>query len=378
MPVNRSRLKELFPVTQSEIYLNHAAISPFSTHVVQAISSALSERSTGVIDTFELSLTEKDKLKSNLAYLINGKKEHLALITNTSEGLNWFVNSLRWQTGDRILLVEGEFPSNIYPFMNLKRRGIGIDFVPRRNGAILVEDIEKMITDQTRLLSISFVEFLSGFRNDLVAIGRLCKSRNILLSVDGIQGVGAIPIDVQAAQIDFLANGGQKWLMGPMGSGFMYLRPEIIPNLEPVFAGWLSVKDSWNFLDYRLDFLDDAARFEIATQNFLGICGLRAATDLLVENDPNNTFEHLLNLGQRMIDGLTELGMEYLGGKARENRSGIYTFKAPKAEALTGYLKKHRIHVSLRNGAMRVSPHFYNTVDEIDQLISHCRHFCAE
>lgn len=375
MPIDRNRLNALFPVTQSDIYLNHAAISPFSTHVLQAINFALTERSTGVIDTYQQGLEEKDKLKSNLAALIHGKKEHIALITNTSEGLNWFVNSLRWQPGDRILLVEGEFPTNIYPFMNMERRGIEIDFVPLRNGAILLEDIEKMITGKTRLLSISFVEFFTGFRNDLKTIGQLCKSKKVLLSVDGIQGVGAIPLNVEEAQIDFLANGGHKWLMGPMGSGFMYLRPEIIQQMDPVFAGWLSVKDSWNFLDYRLDFLDDAARFEMATQNYLGICGLRAATDLLVENNPDNTFRHLLELGDRMITGLRELGMEYIGSEERAHRSGIYTFKTNKAEDLTAYLKKQKIQVSLRNGAMRVSPHFYNSLDEIDQLISQCRHF---
>lgn len=375
MPIDRNRLNALFPVTQSDIYLNHAAISPFSTHVLQAINFALTERSTGVIDTYQQGLEEKDKLKSNLAALIHGKKEHIALITNTSEGLNWFVNSLRWQPGDRILLVEGEFPTNIYPFMNMERRGIEIDFVPLRSGAILLEDIEKMITGKTRLLSISFVEFFTGFRNDLKTIGQLCKSKKVLLSVDGIQGVGAIPLNVEEAQIDFLANGGHKWLMGPMGSGFMYLRPEIIQQMDPVFAGWLSVKDSWNFLDYRLDFLDDAARFEMATQNYLGICGLRAATDLLVENNPDNTFRHLLELGDRMITGLRELGMEYIGSEERAHRSGIYTFKTNKAEDLTAYLKKQKIQVSLRNGAMRVSPHFYNSLDEIDQLISQCRHF---
>ena len=375
MSENINRYRDLFPVTKSEVYLNHAAISPFSTRVQQVITHALTERSTGVIDTFEQGIAEKEQLKRNLAILINGEKENIALITNTSEGLNWFVNSLRWQPGDRILLVEGEFPSNIYPFLNLKRLGVGIDFVPVRDGAILIEDIENGLSEKTKLFAISFVEFLTGFRNDLATIGRMCRQKGVLFSIDGIQGVGALPLDVHTAQIDFLANGGHKWLMGPMGSGFMYIRPEVMKDLEPVFAGWLSVKDSWNFLDYQLDFLDDAGRFEMATQNYLGICGLRASTDLLVENGTQNTQDHLLALGDKMIDSLTPMGMKYIGSENRKHRSGIYTFKAPEAEQLTRFLKNNHIHVSLRNDAMRVSPHFYNNADDIDQLVRQCRQF---
>jgi selenocysteine lyase/cysteine desulfurase len=247
--------------------------------------------------------------------------------------------------------------------------------VTPREGHIYPEDIAKQITDHTRLLAISFVEFFTGFLNDLERIGEICQQHEILFSVDGIQGVGAIPIDVQKAQIDFLANGGHKWLMSPMGCGFLYIKPKVLSQMRPVFAGWLSVKDSWNFSEYNLDFLDNAERFEIGTPNFLGMIGARAATDILVEIGPENTYTHLLCLGDVLIEGLEAMGLQYIGSRIETHRSGIYTFKAQREEALFKYLQAHHVHVALRQGAVRISPHYYNTEDEIRQLINLCRKF---
>ena len=375
MSVNFKNFRKLFPVTNTDIYLNHAAISPLSSHVVNSISTALSNRSAGSVDTFQVMLGEKEELKKNIGTLIKTDPSCIALIGNTSEGLNWFVNGLHWQKGDRILLVEDEFPANVYPFMNLESLGVEIDFVPTREGMISIDDIEKCITSHTRLLSISFVEFFSGFRNDLEKIGQICDHKNILFSVDGIQGVGAIPLDATAAKIDFLSNGGHKWLMGPMGCGFMYIKPELCSKLRPVFAGWLSVQDSWNFTDYNLDFIEGSGRFEIGTPNFLGIVGARASTNLLVQAGPEKILKHLLSLGDLLIGGLEKAGLKYLGSREEKYRSGIYTFDADRAEELFNYLKDNHVHVSLRQGAIRISPHFYNQPDEINQVTVLCRKF---
>lgn len=375
MPASFEEYRQFFPVTKSGIYLNHAAISPLSSHVVNAINAALSNRAAGSIDAFQIMLSEKEQLKNNIGALIKTDPSCIALIGNTSEGLNWFVNGLHWQKGDRILLIEDEFPANVYPFMNLESLGVEIDFVPTREGMISIDDIEKRITTHTRLLSISFVEFFSGFRNDLEKIGQICDHKNILFSVDGIQGVGAIPLDVTVAKIDFLSNGGHKWLMGPMGCGFMYIKPELCSKLRPVFAGWLSVKNSWNFTDYSLDFIEDSGRFEIGTPNFLGIVGAHASTNLLVEAGPEKILRHLLSLGDMLIGGLEKVGLNYLGSREEKHRSGIYTFNADRAEELFNYLKDNHVHVSLRQGAIRISPHFYNQPGEINQAIELCRKF---
>lgn len=367
--------RQYFPVTQTDIYLNHAAVSPFSTKVNRAISDILTKRSEGIIEIYPEIIGIREKLKQNIAALIDGGEDTVAIIGNTSEGFNWLVNGLEWQTEDRILLVESEFPANIYPFLNLEQRGVSVDFVPVRKGFIYLEDIEKNIHPRTRMLSISFVEFLNGFKNRLGEIGDLCQRNNILFSVDGIQGVGAMPISVRDSKISFLSNGGHKWLMGPQGCGFMYIAPDLFKRLRPAFVGWLSVKDSWNFFDYRLDLLDNAGRFEIATANVLGIAGLHASTQLLIDAGVQAISEHLLKLGDLLIKGLSEIGWRYIGADRIENRSGIYTFSAQDPEGLFNYLKDQRIHLSLRENLLRFSPHFYNTTEEIEQVIHLCRKF---
>jgi selenocysteine lyase/cysteine desulfurase len=361
--------RKYFPVTETDIYMNHAAVSPFSTKIVETTEKILQLRSSGQIEIYPVAVEEKKNLKKNLADLIDGEVDNIAIIGNTSEGFNWLVQGLEWNQGDRVLLVENEFPANIYPFLNLEQEGVIIDYVPVRDGFIFQEDIEKMIRPDTKLLSISFVEFLNGFRNQLSDISRICCDRNVLFSVDGIQGVGALPLSVRQSGIDFLSNGGHKWLMGPQGCGFMYISPVLFERLKPAFAGWLSVKDSWNFFDYNLDFLDDARRFEIGTSNVLGIFGLAASTGLLLDAGTATIEKHLFGLGDHLIEKLSPLGFKYIGSNESKNRSGIYSFKCNNEKAIYEHLKANRIHISLRNDILRFSPHFYNTLDEIDQVV---------
>ena len=370
--------RDIFPVTKSEVYLNHAAVSPFSFKVINAINEFLEMRSKNNVDEYPFVIEKKKELKKNICKLINGNSENIAIIGNTSEGLNWLVNSLRWKPGERILLTDYEFPSNVYPFLNLKRFGVEVDFVNNRDGKIYVEDIESKITSQTRIVSISFVEFLNGFRNNLKEIGKICKSKNIIFSVDGIQGVGALPIDVQSCGIDFISNGGHKWLMGPQGCGFMYIAPELHKRIHPAFAGWQSVKDSWNFLDYKLDFIEDAGRYEIGTANALGIIGCKASTDLLVEVGPEIIGEHLFSISDYLIESFQDIDLIYNGSLALDERSGICSFNYKDSQILKDlhqYLLKNKIHVSYRNGALRVSPHFYNDRGDIDNLIAACKSY---
>lgn len=364
-----SSYRKYFPITSTDIYFNHAAVSPLSTRVVQAIERFLQKRSSGEMEVFHEAVKMKKNLKKSLAALIDGEPENIAIIGNTSEGFNWLVQGLEWEKGDRVLLVENEFPANIYPFLNLEQQGVIIDYVPVRDGFIHLEDIEGKIQPGTKLLSISFVGFLTGCRNRLIDIGRICQKNNILFSVDSIQGVGALPLSVGQCGIDFLSNGGHKWLMGPQGCGFMYISPSIFDKLKPAFTGWLSVKDSWNFFDYRLDFLDDARRFEIATSNILGIYGLAASTDLLLEAGTVNIEKHLIGLGNYLIEKLSERGYNYIGSNDLKERSGIYSFSCQDVKESFDHLQKNKVHLSLRNDVLRFSPHFYNTTEEIDQVV---------
>ena len=362
--------RKYFPIAETDIYLNHAAVSPYSTRVVEAIENLLHRRSSGEIEVYPIAVEEKARLKKNIAAMIDGEEDNIAIIGNTSEGFNWLVQGLSWKKGDRVLLVENEFPANIYPFLNLEQYGVSIDFVPTREGFIFLEDIESKVRPETKLLSISFVEFLNGFRNQLAEISDLCRRNDVLLSIDSIQGVGAMPLSVRQSGVDFLSNGGHKWLMGPQGCGFMYISPVLFDKLKPAFVGWLSVKDSWNFFDYNLDYLEDARRFEIATSNVPGIFGLSASTSLLLEAGIEQIQKHLFSLGDRLIERLTDLGYTYVGSRDEKNRSGIYTFQCENVKETYKHLRKNRVHLSLRNDLLRFSPHFYNTVEEIDEVLN--------
>ena len=372
-----SAYRKYFPVTAQKIYLNHAAISPLSTVVTEKMEWYLDERSFGSIDVFGRAKEIRDEARQTIARIINAPADNIAFIGNTSEGFNHLVNGLQWQEGDDIILTDYEFPSNIYPFKNMKRYGVEIVYVANRNGQIFIEDIERAITPRTRLLSISFVEFSNGFRNDLQAIGRMCREQDIIFSVDGIQGIGALPIDVQQLDIDFLSNGGHKWLMGTMGAGFMYIAPRLMDKLKPAFTGWLAVEDAWDFFNYNQNLLPDARRFEYATANFLGITALSASAGLLWEAGIDKIEQHLLALGEVLIAQLSEIGLVFRGAPDRKNRSGIYSFAGTDMEQLFEYLLKKNIVCSLRNGLLRISPHFYNTMSEIEELIKQIKNFYA-
>ena len=367
--------RKFFPITAKKIYLNHAAISPLSTLVTDRIEWLLDDRMVGNIDSFPEADAIRNNARNLIAKMIHANPENIAFITNTSEGFNHLVNGLEWQAGDEILLPDCEFPSNIYPFKNLERKGIVIKLIPSDDSKVSIDKIKSLITSKTRLLSISYVEFLNGFRNDLKTIGSICKENNIIFSVDSIQGVGALPLDVQEMQIDFLSNGGHKWLMGPMGAGFMYFSPELLARSQPSYTGWLAVKDAWNFLDYRLDFLPDARRYEYATANFMGIVGLSASIELLLEVNLERIEQHLLHLGEILVIELEKAGMKFLNTKDKKHWSGIYSFKGNETDRLFKFLSEHAVVCSLRNRSLRISPHFYNTMEEIKELTDLVKHF---
>ncbi|NOX35952.1 MAG: aminotransferase class V-fold PLP-dependent enzyme [Calditrichaeota bacterium] len=363
--------RQLFPhIDQGVVYLNHAAVSPMHRRALQAMEDYFQERMVGDIEYWPRAMEKKQLLKQHIARLIHASAEHIALVNNTSTGLNILANGLDWKPGDRILLNDFEFPANVYPFLNLRRRGVEIDFVPHRNGRILLDDLAARITPRTRLLTISFVEFLNGFRNDLVAIGELCRQHGLIFCVDGIQGVGALQLDVQATGIDFLANGGQKWLMWPLGMAFVYVSPRLFDQLHPAFAGWLSVEQAWDFFDYRLAFLPDASRFEPGTHNVPGIIGALASTELFLEIGMARIEAHILHLAGKLIQELQQRGYRLFTPTEEKFRSGIVTFYHDRAESLFDYLKQQHIHVSLREGMIRVSPHFYNTEGDIAAFLN--------
>lgn len=364
--------RDLFPVTRDQLYLNHAACSPYSVRVQRALRQYLESRASGRVDNFKRDKQEMERLRTNLAALLQSPPDRLAITSNTSHGLNIVAQGLSWQSGDEILLSTMEFPANVYPFLNLKKQGVIVKWFSPKDGRILVEHIAEHVTKKTRLLAISYVQYLNGFRADLQAIGAWCRERGILCVVDGIQGVGAMPLLIKDLPIDAVAAGGHKWLMAPKGIGLLYLTEELQRQLELRYLGWLSVVEPFQFHQFDQPLQPDAARFEIATPNHLGIYGMNAAVQLINEVGIQTIAEQILDITGYLISRLQEVGCEVLTPLDASERAGIVLFSCgnmDENQRIYQALLERKMTLSSREGMLRVSPHFYNTREDMDKFL---------
>lgn len=350
--------------------MNHAAISPMGSHVRRAIHALVEDRHLTNIENYFDFLPVVDRVKEKAATVLHTQAAQVEFVANTSAGLNILAHGLEWQSGDEILVPGCEFPANVYPFMQLQHQGVKVRMIPHREGTFTVEDVAACITPQTRLLTVSWVQFLSGFRADLPALGRLCKAHDVLFCVDAIQGLGALEIDVEACQIDFLATGGHKWLMAMQGIGLVYAAQPLLEQLRPM-AGWLHGPIDWEHLiDYELAFYDDARRFRLGTQNATGIAALDAALGFYLAAGPAQCEAHVLALREALYTGLTARGFVVYGEVADPaHHAGIVAVRHPAADAVYEALKKEGVHVAVRNGLLRFSPAYYNTAAEVEQVL---------
>jgi selenocysteine lyase/cysteine desulfurase len=366
-----SAYRELFPVTREWAYLKNAANSPFCTLATDAMRHVLAVGEGGQAGG-EVWADKLEEIRASAARLIGATPKEVCFVNNTSEGLNIVANGLDWHPGDNIVTAETEFPANIYPWKNLARLGVELRFAPAQENRIRVQDIAAQMDERTRLVAISFVEFGTGFRNDLVAIGQLCRQRGVFFCVDSIQGLGALPLDVRECQIDFLANGGHKWLLGTEGTGIFFCRQELIARLTLAVVGWCSVQAMDDYYRYDSPLRDDATRWEIGCSNFIGRIGLGAGIKLLQEAGIGNIEQRLFDLTDYLIVGLQRKGYRVTSPIAsRAERSGILCFNHPShaAEALFACLMAAKVAVSLRGQVIRVAPHFYNNEEDLDRLL---------
>jgi len=367
-----SEIRDLFPHLKThQVYFNHAAIGPWCTPALERISEYAAQRSGGKIENYPSVMRWNISAKEKLGKLIGALPERIAWVDNVSNGLNILAKGLKWEQGDKIILNDLEFPSNIYPFLNLKSQGVEVEILKSRQGIFDVEDIEKALTPKTKLVSISLVQFLSGYRADITAIGELCKKKGIIFCVDAIQGAGVVQIDVVKSKIDFLCGGSQKWLMSSQGLSYIYLTEELQSKINQKFVGWTSVKDAWNLLDYNLELRDSADSFQNGTINWLGVSIFDAVLNLFNNYGLENVEARILENSNYLIDKLCELGLSpVLKNLSQNNLAGIVSFKHENAHKLFEELEKKKIYTAVREGMLRIAPHFYNSKDEIDALTS--------
>ena len=368
-------IRKEFPVTERYAYLNHASTGPLPRSTAEAMAGLIEKRS--MLGNQALAGGEDERIKSEareaFASLINaGSATEIAFTRNTSHGLNIVAAGLAWREGDNVVCAESEFPANVYPWMNLKRKGVEVRMVKPVENRISIDSVAEAIDGRTRLLALSFVEFATGYRNNLAALAELAHEKGVLLSIDAIQGLGVFPVDVQNTPVDFLSAGTAKWLMGPIGFGFLYIRQERLAELDRVISGWRGVVDWADFFRYDSPFRDDATRYEEGSLPPVFLLGAKKSVDLLTGYGIENVARRVLDLTGYLLEGLEAKGLEVITPHSRESeRSGIVSF-VPKGDPVQASetLAEAGIIVSQRGRFIRVSPHFYNTEEEIDRLLA--------
>ncbi len=354
-----------------KVYFNHASVGPLPNRTVEAIKSYSEERSTGSINNFMHYLAIDKRAKRKLGNLIGCKPDRIAWSSSVGFSMSILAQGLNWEPGDRIILNNIEFPSNVYPFMNLQSKGVEIDFVDAKNGIVNLDDYEKLITPRTKLISISYVQFLSGYRTEIRRLSEICKSKGILLSVDVIQAAGNSLIEAEEWGVDFLTGGTQKWLCALEGLSYFYITEELQERLNQTMVGWGSVMDAWELLDYKLEYPKHAGRFQGGTPNSIGVFALNSSLDLFLKFGKEEIQKRVLDNSKYLISNLKELGFTpLLQNEEDEHLSAIVTFDAPNADDIKSKLAEKNIIVEVRVGKVRLSPHFYNTKEEIDLFLS--------
>ncbi len=363
-------IRRQFPHTAQTVYVNHAATGVFSTRVVEAIAAYAQARHGDDIECFASFQPVIERTLSRLAALLGTTPGRVAFAASTSDALGVLAEGFPWQEGDRVAVPGCEFPANVYPFLHLRDKGVEVDFIAHRDGVFTLDDVERALTPRTRLVSVSFVQFLSGYRVDVQALAERVHAHGALLCVDAIQGIGALELDVEKSGVDFLACGVQKWLMGPRGLAFFYLTEALQEVLRPR-AGWLHGPVDWeNFFDYHLAFHPDARRFDVATLNQIGIAALDAALGLYEEADPAACERRIFAHTAHLRDGLRALHLDLYGSADPAHTSGIVTFQHPDPDGLFDFLNGRGIQASVRNRLVRLSPSWYNTREEMDAVLN--------
>jgi cysteine desulfurase / selenocysteine lyase len=369
--------RDEFPWTErgDAIFLNHASTGPLPERTVRVVDEHTRLRAQPWRFTQELQFGTLARSRELCARLIGARPADIALMVNTTYGLNLAARALPFAAGDVVLTSDREFPSNIYPWMALEgSRGVRLERLPCARRLLDEEAlIAALDRPRVRAVVLSWVSFETGFRADLQRIGAACRERGIFFIVDAIQGVGATPLDVASLHVDVLACGAQKWLLGPWGTGFVWVRPELVQTLEPSAVGWMSVQNSDDFgrlIDYDFTWRDDARRFEVITLPYQEFAGMNSSLELFFELGLDDAMAHIASLADRIVvwagarDDVT-----LVTPAARSRRAGIVSVAPRDPPAASQRLTAARVVHSLREGAIRLSPHFYNTAEEVEEAL---------
>lgn len=366
------------PFLNNLIHIDNAATSPVPISVQAACNRYTDLTVHRLREVTPVSTIEFDRGRELIAQLVGSVADRIAYVQNTSHGLSLISMGLQWMAGDNLVVLDQEFPSNFLCWLQMEMFGVEVRRVPARNGRIDADDLASSIDGRTRVVALSHVQFYSGFRVNLSSIAEITHRHDALLVVDGTQSVGAMTIDVAGSGIDVLVVSGHKWMCAPRGIGFMALSERAMARVTPRIVGWLTVADPFSF-NRTLDYLPSARRFEAGTPNGAGIYGLTERVAQILALDPCRIESQVLYLSQYVKELACHDGVELLFDFKDQEQSGITLLRTPGLPSvrLLELLERENIHASLRNDAIRLSPHYYTTADEIEQVVCTIREIRA-
>jgi cysteine desulfurase/selenocysteine lyase len=362
------RYRDQFPVTKNLIYLNHAAVSPLSRRCAEAMQGLAQDALDWGSFHYGDWMETYDGLRKSTAQLINAKPADIAIVKNTSEGVATIAMGMDWKPGDVMVAFVEEFPANFFPWKQLESEGVVVRWLSIYDPLERIDEAAR----GAKLLAISFVNYLNGYRVNLKEIGEICARHECFYFVDAIQGMGVFPIDVEDAKIDALAADAHKWMIGPEGCGVLYVRQERQKQIKPRQIGWTNFAHYNDYASRDMTLRPDAGRYESGTLNTIGCYGVRAAVDFLLEVGVENIRPAVQGLADRIYEGAQEIGFERAISRTPETGSGIVTVRRPGVDSalIARKLKDAGIVVATRQGWVRLSPHFYISPDDIERTLA--------
>jgi cysteine desulfurase / selenocysteine lyase len=367
--------RDFFDLDPDLVFLNQCGIGPLPKTAVEASCDAIrnhARKASKGMPGLPLTAEPIESCRAAAAKLIGAGADEICFVKNTVEGLCTIASGIRWKRGDNIVSNRLEFPANIYVWMNLAESGVTVRLAEPDSGRIEPSTLFALVDDNTRAISISFVQFLNGFRADLEAIGSFCRERGIFFIVDAIQGLGVVQLDVNRDKIDFLAAGGHKWLLSPIGSGILYCRRDLIPDMRVSGIGHLSMMTGQPFTAIDLRLRDDARRFEGGIVGYSAVCGLGASLTMFLEIGMSRIEDYIAGLTDYAAAALQDRGFKVISPRGAKEKSGIVAVELPSVEGaqrLHQKLDKLNFVLSRYGRIIRVAPHFFNDQAEINRLL---------
>jgi cysteine desulfurase / selenocysteine lyase len=367
-------LRALFPLTERLVYLNHAAVSPPPTTTIKAVEEQLHDVAANGTINYRNWLAVKEQARQRLATLLGARPKQVAFLRNTSDGLSTVANGMRWQSGDNIVTFRYEFPSNVYPWLRLRKTlGVEVRMCEERDGRVDLDELCRLIDSHTRIVAISHVQFASGFRVDLQRLAEIARRYDALLVADVIQSLGVIPIDVERDLIDVAAGACHKWLLTPEGVGYLYLADRARERIQPTLVGWVSVPKPEAYDDFDQPWNEGTLAWETGTGPTAAIHGLNASLELLASFDTGAVAIYLEQLTDYFCEQLESKNYEIVSSRLKEEKSQIVCIKhrhGTSPMSLYKHLLENNIVTAPRGDRLRIAPHFYNTFDDIDRLVA--------